>query len=258
MPLPPEVDDAISPRSPLHPPRKSFAFALRTAAVPPGRCIGTRECSNVNPLRFRDTALAVLLRYLLQLRCCTPLPLCNTLFQRLSLLSDTSLVQSAFRQRLLAPFSTTSKIVTVIAFFPQCGALALFALRQSGFVANGTRRLTFFASPSTADNGTAVRAVIGRGRNRRLCQLPDLYASATPHSLRSYGVCSVARSLSRYRLVTHSFRQAAPKPTYAPTAFVLSSASSVLRTSIADNNTSIGTLIIRSVRCDVALTPLRL
>lgn len=203
----------------------------------------------MNPLRFRDTALAVLLRYLLQLRCCTPLPLCNTLFQRLSLLSDTSLVQSAFRQRLLAPFSTTSKIVTVIAFFPQCGALALFALRQSGFVANGTRRLTFFASPSTADNGTAVRAVIGRGRNRRLCQLPDLYASATPHSLRSYGVCSVARSLSRYRLVTHSFRQAAPKPTYAPTAFVLSSARSVLRTSIADNYTSIGCIDL--TRCAV-------
>lgn len=60
MPLPPEVDDAISPRSPLHPPRKSFAFALRTAAVPPGRCIGTRECRNVKPLRFRDTALAAL------------------------------------------------------------------------------------------------------------------------------------------------------------------------------------------------------
>lgn len=118
MPLPPEVDDAISPRSPLHPPRKSFAFALRTAAVPPGRRIGTRECRNVKPLRFRDTALAALLRYLLQLRCCTPLPLCNTLFQRLSLLSDTSLVQSAFRQRLLAPFSTASWRYTNIAFFP--------------------------------------------------------------------------------------------------------------------------------------------
>ena len=133
MPLPPEVDDAISPRSPLHPPRKSFAFALRTAAVPPGRRIGTRECRNVKPLRFRDTALAAL-----------------------------------------------------------------------------------------------------------------------------DGVCYVARSLSRFRFVANSFRQAAPKPTYAPTAFVLSSARSVLRTSIADNNTSIGTLIIRSVRCDVALTPLRL
>ena len=185
MPLPPEVDDAISPRSTLRPTRKSFAFALRTAAVPPGRRIGTRKCRNVKPLRFRDTALAALLRYLLQLRCCTPLPLCNTLFQRLSLLSDTSLVQSAFRQRLLAPFSTASRIVTVIAFFPQCGALALFACRQSGFVANGTRRLTFFASPSTADNGTAVRAVAGRGRNRILRQLLDLYSYATPHSLRS-------------------------------------------------------------------------
>ena len=69
--------------------------------------------------------------------------------------------------------------------FPNQGALALFALRQSGFVANGTRRLTFFATPSTADNGTAVRAVIGRVRNRILRQLPDLYAFATPHSLRS-------------------------------------------------------------------------
>lgn len=118
MPLPPEVDDAISPRSTLRPPRKSFAFALRTAAVPPVRCIGTRKCRNVKPLRFRDTALAALLRYLLRLRCCTPLPLCYTLFQRLSLLSDTSLVQSAFRQSLLAPFSTASRRVTIIGFYP--------------------------------------------------------------------------------------------------------------------------------------------
>ena len=93
--LPPEGDDAISPRSPLRPPRKSFAFALRTAAVPPGRRIGTRECRNVKPLRLRDTALAALIRYLLRLLFCTPLPLCNTLFQRLTLLSDTSLAQSA-------------------------------------------------------------------------------------------------------------------------------------------------------------------
>lgn len=58
--LPPEVDDAIYPHSPLRPTRKSFAFALRTAASPPGRRIGTRECSNVKPLRLRDTALAAL------------------------------------------------------------------------------------------------------------------------------------------------------------------------------------------------------
>ena len=194
MPLPPEVDDAISPRSTLRPPRKSFAFALRTAAVPPGRCIGTRECSNVKNLRLRDTALAALdgvcsnsdaaHRYRFAThsfngyRCCPIPPLYKVLLGR-----DFSL-RSPLRAR--DTLSSTS--------FPLSGALALFALRQSGFVANGTRRLTFFASPSTADNGTAVRAVIGRGRNRRLCQLPDLYASATPHSLRSYGVCSVARS----------------------------------------------------------------
>lgn len=142
MPLPPEVDDAISPRSPLHPPRKSFAFALRTAAVPPGRHIGTRECCNVKPLRLRDTALAALLRYLLQLRCCTPLPLCNTLFQRLSLLSDTSLVQSAFRQRLLAPFSTASRIVTVIAFFPTSRCTRIIRLAALYFTPGGRADLS--------------------------------------------------------------------------------------------------------------------
>ena len=127
-------------------------------------------------------------RCLLQLRCCTPLPLCNTLFQRLELLSDTSLVQSAFGRAFSLRSPLRARDILSSSSIPHCGALALFAWRQSGFIANGTRRLTFFATPSTADNGTAVRAVIGRVRNRRLCQLPDLYASATPHSLRSYGV----------------------------------------------------------------------
>ena len=76
--LPPEGDDAISSLSPLRPPRKSFAFALRTAALPPGRRIGTRECSK--SLRYRSGCLC-----------------CYTLFQRLALLSYTSLVQSAFK-----------------------------------------------------------------------------------------------------------------------------------------------------------------
>ena len=57
--------------------------------------VRNKRVCNVKPLRFRDTALAALLRCLLQLRCCTPLPLCNTLFQRLTLLSETSLAQSA-------------------------------------------------------------------------------------------------------------------------------------------------------------------
>ena len=108
-------------------------------------------------------------RCLLQLRCCTPLPLCNTLFQRLALLSDTSLVQSAFGRAFSLRSPLRARDILSSPSFPHQGALALFAWRQSGFVANGTRRLTFFASPSTADNGTAVRAVIGRVRNRRLC-----------------------------------------------------------------------------------------
>ena len=78
-----------------------------TATLRDGRNIGTRECSNVKPLRLRDTALAALLRYLLRLRCCTPLPLCNTLFQRLSLLSDTSLCPNLICEilHLLAPLT---------------------------------------------------------------------------------------------------------------------------------------------------------
>lgn len=133
-----------------------FCQCTQNSDKPHGRRIGTRECSNVKPLRFRDTALAALLRYLLRLRCCTPLPLCNTLFQRLSLLSATSLVQSASGRAfsLRSPLRAGDTLSS--PSFPHSGALALFAWRQSGFVANGTRRLTFFATPSTADNGTAV------------------------------------------------------------------------------------------------------
>ena len=128
MPLPPEVDDAISPRSTLRPPRKSFAFALRTAAVPPGRCIGTRECSNVKNLRLRDTALAALdgvcsnsdaaHRYRFAThsfngwRCCPIPPLYKVLI----------------RQRLLATFSTASKRYTIIGFYPKLRCTRIISL----------------------------------------------------------------------------------------------------------------------------------
>ena len=140
--LPPEADDAISPRSPLRPTRKSFAFALRTAALPPGRRIGTRECSNVKPLRLRDTALAALdgvcsnsdaaHRYRFAThsfngwRCCPIPPLYKVLI----------------RQRLLAPFSTASKRYTIIAFCPTLRCTRIIRLRQSGFIASMLTRYT--------------------------------------------------------------------------------------------------------------------
>ena len=118
-------------RSPLRPTRKSFAFALRTAAVPPGRRIGTRECSNVKPLRLRDTALATLdgvcynsdaaHRYRFAThsfngwRCCPIPPLYKVLLGRAFSLR--------YPLRAGALLSSPS--------FPHCGALALFALRQS-------------------------------------------------------------------------------------------------------------------------------
>ena len=174
--LPPEGDDAISSLSPLRPPRKSFAFALRTAALPPGRRIGTRECSNVKPLRLRDTALAALdgvcsnyaaaHRYRFAThsfngwRCCPIPPLFKVLLAEPSR-SVLHCEQESYYHRLLSH-------IKVHSHYSPCGTL-FHAWRQSGFVANGTRRLTFFASHYTADNGTAVRAMIGRVRNRRLC-----------------------------------------------------------------------------------------
>ena len=193
----------------------------------------------MKPLRLRDTALAALLRCLLQLRCCTPLPLCNTLFQRLALLSDTSLVQSAFGRAFSFRSPLRARELLSSPSFPLGGALASFAFRQSGFHANGTRRLTFFASPSTADNGTAVRAMIGRVRNRILCQLPDLYASATPHSLRS--TVSAPSPVIEPLPLCHKLLPASRSETdLCSNCLVLPSARYVLRTSIADNNTSIG------------------
>ena len=132
--------------------------------------VRNKRVCNVKPLRFRDTALAALLRCLLQLRCCTPLPLCNTLFQRLTLLSDTSLAQSACKAE---PSRSVLHCEQEIYYHRLLSHIAVHShyspVGSSGFVANGTRRLTFFATPSSADNGTAVRAVIGRVRNRRLC-----------------------------------------------------------------------------------------
>ena len=142
----------------------------------------------MKPLRLRDTTLASFLWYLAPATILHTAALCDTLFQRLTLLSDTSLVQSAVRRSLLATFSTASKRYTIISFYPTSRCTRIIRLRQSGFLANGTRRQTLFATPYTADIRTSVRAVAGRGRSRRLCQLFDLHASTIPNSLRSHGI----------------------------------------------------------------------
>ena len=53
-------------------------------------------------------------------------------------------------------------------FICRLTAKSLIACRLSGFIANGIRRLTFSAANYTADSCTTVRAIPGRGRNRRL------------------------------------------------------------------------------------------
>ena len=97
-----------------------------SSGKPHGRCIGTRESRNVKPLRLRDTALATLDGVCSRLRCCTPLPLFDTLFQRLALLSDTSLAPNAWA----APSRSAlhcERDKKFIAFCPRNGALALNA-----------------------------------------------------------------------------------------------------------------------------------
>ena len=97
-----------------------------SSGKPHGRCIGTRESRNVKPLRLRDTALATLDGVCSRLRCCTPLPLFDTLFQRLALLSDTSLAPNAWA----APSRSAlhcERDKNIITFYPRSGALALYA-----------------------------------------------------------------------------------------------------------------------------------
>ena len=117
MPLPPEVDDAISPRSPLRPTRKSFAFALRTAAVPPGRHRNkiVSQCEASTFPRYRTRCAPTV---------SAPTPLLHTASALLHTLSTAGAVvrylpcTKCFWQSLLAPFSTASKRVTIIGFCP--------------------------------------------------------------------------------------------------------------------------------------------
>ena len=122
------------------------------------------------------------------------------------------------RQRLLAPFYTASKRVTIIGFCPteRCTRIIRLSAERIYRQWNTSANILRYALHGGQRHGSTSSD--RSGSEQEIVQLPDLYASATPHSLRSYGVCSVARSLSRYRFVANSFRQAAPKPTYAPTA----------------------------------------
>ena len=155
-------------------------------------------------LRLRDTALAALdgvcsnsnaaHRYRFAThsfngwRCCPIPPLYKVLLGRAFSL------RSPLRAREL--LSSPS--------FPHQGALALFALRHfiSRLAAericrqwNTSANILRFALHGGQRHGSTSSD--RSGSEQEIVQLPDLYASATPHSLRSYGVCSVARSLSR-------------------------------------------------------------
>ena len=170
------------------------------------------------------------MRYSLRLRFFTTLPLCNTLFQRLRCCPTPPLFIVHYGIALFAFYARAE--ICAIAIFPT-GALASFSGGFSGFIANGIRRLTFSAANYTADSCTTVRAIPGRGRNRRLRKLIPF--TTTRHRCSSFRGCrSVARSLRRYRFFTHSFRQAAPRPTYAQTALFRRSLVPFYAASIAD------------------------
>lgn len=102
-------------------------------------------------------------RCLLQLRCCTPLQLCNTLFQRLALLSDTSLVQSAFGRAFSLRSPLRARDILSSPSFPLSGALALFAYGSVDYSRCAVRRGTNSIAPMTAAAtllSSFVRAVL--------------------------------------------------------------------------------------------------
>lgn len=152
----------------------------------------------MKPLRLRDTALATLIRYLLRLRFCTPLTLCYTLFQRLSLLSATSLVQSASGRAFSLRSPLRAGDILSSPSFPFSGALALFAYGSVDYSLSAVRRGTNSIAPMTATAtllSSFVRAVL-TWRHRTVtsnCKQPDdtssaaspLIARTTPNPLRS-------------------------------------------------------------------------
>ena len=151
----------------------------------------------MKPLRLRDTALASLdgvcsnsdaaHRYRFAThsfngwRCCPIPPLYKVLL----------------RQRLLAPFYTASKRVTIIGFCPteRCTRIIRLSAERIYRQWNTSANILRYALHGGQRHGSTSSD--RSGSEQEIVQLPDLYASATPHSLRSYGVCSVARSLSR-------------------------------------------------------------
>ena len=151
-------------------------------------------------------------RCLLQLRCCTPLPLCNTLFQRLALLSDTSLVQSAFGRAFSLRSPLRARDILSSASIPHCGALALFAWRQSGLVAAMLTRYTISLRSSAGLPCARLRqhsvAVGGSGQE---------------------SVASRCATAAAAFITTHSFNgwRCCPIPTFAQTSLRNSFASSL-------------------------------
>ena len=170
-------------------------------------------------------------------RCYTPLPLCNTLFQRLALLSDTSLVQSAIRQSLLATFSTASKRYT---YHRLLSHLAVHSHLSPKGIADCPHRCTLAtlnryvcrrSFPAVGYGNTSCRS---ERRNKRVLQ-------CEASTLR--GKRSGSAAAHRYRFATHSFNgyRCCPIPPFAQTSFGKSFVSS-LHSHVASKHRCFGNL----------------
>ena len=148
----------------------------------------------MKPLRLRDTALAALDGVCSRLRCCTPLPLCDTLFQRLALLSDTSLVQSAFGRAFSLRSPLRAGELLSSPSFPKSGALALFACGFSGFVASMLTRFALSLRSSAGFAGNRFRqhsVPVGGSEQESAASRCETAAFVATHSFNGWRCCPI-------------------------------------------------------------------
>ena len=161
----------------------------------------------------------------------------HTLFQRLALLSDTSLVQSAIRQSLLATFSTASKRYT---YHRLLSHLAVHSHLSPNGIADCPHRCTLAtlnryvcrrSFPAVGYGNTSCRS---ERRNKRVLQ-------CEASTLR--GKRSGSAAAHRYRFATHSFNgyRCCPIPPFAQTSFGKSFVSS-LHSHVASKHRCFGNL----------------
>ena len=148
----------------------------------------------MKPLRLRDTALAALDGVCSRLRCCTPLPLCDTLFQRLRCCP----IPPLFKVLSGSDFSLRSPLrageLLSSPSFPKSGALALFACGASGLVASMLTRFALSLRSSAVFPGNRLRqhsVPVGGSEQESAASRCETAAFVATHSFNGWRCCPI-------------------------------------------------------------------